>query len=65
MIAADKTTIVPMVSVYDGRTCIGFILARGRQGFEAYSADLDSRSVFPTQQAAMAALSHAPSEPGQ
>jgi hypothetical protein len=31
-------TTIPLVSVYDGRTCIGFVLARGARGFEAFDA---------------------------
>jgi hypothetical protein len=37
-----------MVSVYDGWTCIGFVLARVKTGFEAFGADDHSRGVFPT-----------------
>jgi hypothetical protein len=46
----------PLVSVYDGRECIGFILARGRTGFEAFDRNERSAGLFPTQQAAAAAL---------
>jgi hypothetical protein len=35
----------PLLSVYDGRTCIGFVLSRGKQGFEAVRADDDARPV--------------------
>jgi hypothetical protein len=28
----------PMVSIYDGQRCVGFVLARGRSGFEAFDA---------------------------
>jgi hypothetical protein len=33
-----------LVSIYDGRTCIGFILARGPAGYEAFTAN-DERSL--------------------
>jgi hypothetical protein len=49
----------PMLSVYDGRACIGFILTRGRLGFEAYNADLNSLGFFQTQRAAANAISGA------
>jgi hypothetical protein len=46
----------PMVSVYEGRTCAGFILNRGRLGFEAFTADHRSLGTYPTQRAAADAL---------
>jgi hypothetical protein len=46
----------PLISVYDGRECVGFILARGRTGFEAFDRNERSAGLFPTQQAAAAAL---------
>jgi len=46
-----------MLSVYDGRHCVGFILARGREGFEAFGSDAKSRGLFSTQREAAAALS--------
>jgi len=45
-----------MVSVYTGRTCIGFVFARGRAGFEAFTADEDSLGTFPTQKQAADAV---------
>jgi hypothetical protein len=45
MIARSATT--PMVSVYDGRACLGFILARGRADFEAF--DSSHRVLAPAQ----------------
>jgi hypothetical protein len=45
--SAAPTT--PMVSVYDdGRDCLGFILARGRVGFEAFDRDERSLGLFET-----------------
>jgi hypothetical protein len=46
----------PMLSVYDGRTCIGWIMSRGKAGFEAFDADQRSLGVFATQREAAAAL---------
>jgi hypothetical protein len=45
-----------MVSVYDGRRCVGFVLARGQAGFESFTADQVSLGTFPTQHEAAAAL---------
>jgi hypothetical protein len=36
----------PMLSVYDGRECIGFILRRGGGGAEAFTADDRSVGLF-------------------
>jgi hypothetical protein len=33
-----RSGLPPMVSVYDGRACLGFILARGRADFEAFDS---------------------------
>jgi hypothetical protein len=46
----------PNTSVYSGQCCIGFILARGAAGFEAFSADEKSLGLFPTQREAAAAI---------
>jgi hypothetical protein len=35
-----------MVSVYDGRDCLGFIIRRGVKGFEAFSANEESLGLF-------------------
>jgi hypothetical protein len=45
-----------LLSVYDGRRCIGFVLARGKTGFEAFDRDEQSRGHFATQELAIAAL---------
>jgi hypothetical protein len=47
------STITPMLSVYDGRTCIGFVLARGRRGFESFDAAENSLGMFPTRDEAI------------
>jgi hypothetical protein len=43
--------------VYDGRECLGFILARGKLGFEAFTSDERSLGLFPTQREAADAIS--------
>jgi hypothetical protein len=48
----------PMVSVFDGRECIGFVMTR-RRGFEAFTADERSLGIFPTMQDAADAVSEA------
>ena len=48
-----------MVSIYDGQQCVGFVLARGRQGFEAYDAGERSLGVFATATDAANALAAA------
>ena len=50
----------PMVSVYDGQTCIGFVFSRGKLGFEAFDSDEKSIGLFPTQRAAAASVMRSP-----
>jgi hypothetical protein len=38
-----------MVSVYDGQVCLGFVIARGRRGYEAFDAGERSLGVFETR----------------
>jgi hypothetical protein len=46
----------PLSYVYDGRDCLGFILVRGKIGFEAFDRDERSLGLFPTTRAAATAL---------
>ena len=46
----------PFASVYDDRSRLGVILARGRGGFEAYAADDHSLGLFPSPRKAAAAI---------
>jgi hypothetical protein len=40
----------PLLSVYDGQACLGFVLARGPLGFEAFMSDAEtSLGVFASQ----------------
>jgi hypothetical protein len=48
-----------LLSVYDGQHCIGFILPRGKAGFEAFGRDEQSKGLFATRHEAAAALSTA------
>jgi hypothetical protein len=38
-----NTSTAPMSYIYDGRACLGFVLSRGRAGFEAF--DREERSL--------------------
>jgi hypothetical protein len=53
---AAKPATPPLVSIYDGQRCLGFILARGKTGFEAFAADEQSLGLFQSQKGAVAAL---------
>ncbi len=48
--------VEPFASVYDDRSRLGIILARGRSGFEAYAADDHSLGLFPSPRKAAAAI---------
>jgi hypothetical protein len=54
--AAMSVLVEPFASVYDDRSRIGVISARGRSGFEAYAADDRSLGVFPSPRKAAAAI---------
>lgn len=53
------SSVTPMLSVYDGRRCGGFVLARGRASFEAFDATEHSLGGFKTQAAAINELTEA------
>jgi hypothetical protein len=46
----------PLSYVYDGRECLGFILARGKLGFEAVDRDERSLGFFQTRREAATAV---------
>jgi hypothetical protein len=54
--AAMTVLVEPFASVYDDRSRLGIILARGRGGFEAYAADDHSLGLFPSPRKAAAAI---------
>ena len=56
---SGATTTAPMLSVYDGRQCVGWILARGKTGFEAFDAGERSLGLFDNQREAADAVSAA------
>jgi len=49
-------TTSPMSYVYNGRECCGFILKRGKLGFEAIDREQVSLGTFQTQAAAANAI---------
>jgi hypothetical protein len=46
----------PLLSVYSGRTCVGFVLRRGKAGFEAFDVNERSLGLFPGQAEAIASI---------
>jgi hypothetical protein len=54
--SAAKPAAASMLSVYDGRLAIGFILRRGRSGVEAFTAADESLGSFPSENAAAVAI---------
>jgi hypothetical protein len=48
-----------LISVYSGAACLGFILARGKLGFEAFTADERSLGIYPNQHSAADAITKA------
>jgi hypothetical protein len=47
----------PLVSIYDGRECVGFVISRGKLGYEALDRAERSLGLFPTQREAADAIS--------
>jgi hypothetical protein len=50
---SDRPSMVP---VLDGARCIGFLLHRGKAGFESFNADQKSIGLFSNEADAAAAL---------
>jgi len=50
---------MPLVSIYDGRECVGFVISRGKLGFEAFTADQHSLGIYPNQKGAADAITEA------
>lgn len=47
------------LAVYDGQTCVGFLLPRGKVGFEAFDAADKSLGTFPDMKSAADAVCEA------
>ena len=45
-------TTSPLSYIYDGRQCLGHIIARGKVGFEAFDSDDKSLGLFASQKEA-------------
>jgi len=54
MMSGPPTT--PLVSICDGRECLGHVLARGKAGYEAFDRDDKPIGIFETQRQAANAL---------
>jgi hypothetical protein len=52
----------PVLSIYSGQNCIGFILKRSKAGFEAFNQNDISLGTFHTDQEAADAVSLAAKE---
>ena len=53
---AAKTRSSPLLSVYEGQRCIGFVSSRGKVGFEALDTEERSLGVYATPREAAAAI---------
>jgi len=50
---------IQATAVFDGQQCLGHVIVRGRDGFEAYDRDDQSIGMFPNMKAADAvSLAH-------
>jgi len=54
--AMSSPPTTPLVSIYDGRECLGHVLARGKAGYEAFDRDDKPVGIFETQRQAANAL---------
>jgi hypothetical protein len=50
--ATPEIYVTSMLAVFDGQTCIGHLLLRGKVGIEAFNADTKSLGVFRDHRAA-------------
>jgi len=46
----------PMVSIYSGRECLGWVLSRGCKGFEAFDCHEQTLGLFSNQRDAANAI---------
>jgi hypothetical protein len=54
----------PLLAIYDGRQCVGFVLGRGLRGYEAFDASEHSLGLFAARAEAADAVSAAARETG-
>jgi hypothetical protein len=62
--APHRIPTAPLASVYHGRKCVGFVLSRGRSGFEAFNHEQRALGLFKTAAAAANAVSAASANVG-
>ena len=51
-----RVALTPMMSIYDGQQCFGFVIARARQGHEAFDREQRSLGLYPAAPAAASAV---------
>jgi hypothetical protein len=59
-----RVAISPLAYVYDGRVSLGFVVSRGRAGFEAFDREERSLGLFPTAPTAANAVFASANEGG-
>jgi len=47
-LTSKSTTAAPLSYVADGHACLGFVISRGRAGFEAFDHEERSLGLFKT-----------------
>jgi hypothetical protein len=51
--------ILQALAIYDGQTCVGHLMPRGKSGVEAFNADTRSLGTYPNMKAAADAVCEA------
>ena len=54
--AKPENFVMQALSIYAGSRCLGFVMPRGRQGYEAFNTIDVSLGLYQTQQAAADAV---------
>jgi hypothetical protein len=57
----ERSAASTLLTIYDGQTCRGLLLSRGKCGWEASDAEQRSLGLFASQRAAIDAVSEAAS----
>lgn len=57
--APTDFTAQGFLSVFDGQTCLGHLVLRGKVGVEAFNSNDESLGIFSNQKAAADAISEA------
>jgi hypothetical protein len=56
MAARQTPTNTSWASIFDGQTCIGHVIDRGRVGYESFDVDDISLGVFSLKEAAVESI---------